>query len=258
MKNIYDIAVECKTIAETEVKITHNKIIDHNKGIIFTDYDVSGNIKQYETALLLLNNNIKTKYPDISQQLKMHMDQFDNDEIIHLSAIEAIVNCIISLEEKIVNKKKIFISHSSNDEQIVRNFVDKILQLGIGICADDIFCTSIEDMNIKNGEDIRHHIQTNIKLADFSFLLISKNYKASEICLNEMGAVWAYDNNVRLYLLPDIDFPNIGWLCDTRQAEKINNPVALDKLYTEFTAHYGISHRFDAWSRYRQDFVDNL
>ncbi len=113
-------------------------------------------------------------------------------------------------------------------------------------------------MNIKNGEDIRHHIQTNIRLADFSFLLISKNYKASEICLNEMGAVWAYDNNVRLYLLPDIDFPNIGWLCDTRQAEKINNPVALDKLYTDLTNYYGISHRFDSWSRHRQDFVNNL
>lgn len=257
-KNIYDIAVDCKTIAETQIKITRNQIIDNSRGIIFTDYDVSGNIKQYETTLFLLYNNIKAKYPNISRQLKEHIDQYDNDKIFHISAIEAIVNCIISLEEKIVNKKKIFISHSSNDEQIVRNFVDKILQLGIGICANDIFCTSIEDMNIKNGEDIRHHIQTNIKLADFSFLLISKNYKASEICLNEMGAVWAYDNNVRLYLLPDIDFLNIGWLCDTRQAEKINNPVALDKLYTELTVHYGILHRFDAWSRYRQDFVGSL
>ena len=80
--------------------------------------------------------------------------------------------------------------------------------LGIGFSAEDIFCTSIEDMAIKNGEDIRKHIHTNIQNVDFSILLISQHYKKSEICINEMGAVWAYNNNVRLYLLPDVDFPD--------------------------------------------------
>ena len=49
-------------------------------------------------------------------------------------------------------------------------------------------------MGLKNGEDIRRHIRENVRSADFSFLMISKNYKASEICLNEMGAVWATVN----------------------------------------------------------------
>ncbi len=40
----------------------------------------------------------------------------------------------------------------------------------------------------------------------FSFLMIPKDCKASKICLNEMGAVWATVNRVRYYLLIDVEF----------------------------------------------------
>lgn len=111
---------------------------------------------------------------------------------------------------KATKGKKIFISHSSKDKQCVTDFINHILCLGIGINPDDIFCTSIEDLGIQNGEDIRRHIQDNIRSAEYSFILLSDNYKASEICVNEMGAVWAYDANVRLYLLPNTGFSIIG------------------------------------------------
>ena len=157
------------------------------------------------------------------------------------------------------NGHKIFISHSSKDKGIVTEFCDRILQLGIGLDPDDIFCTSIEDMNIKNGDDIRKHIKENILSADFSFLLISSNYKNSEICLNEMGAVWTNNNNVRYYLLPNTTFKEIGWLCDTKQAEKLTDHTALDKLYKELTDYYHeLEGRLNTWSRQRVTFVDNI
>jgi len=129
------------------------------------------------------------------------------------------------------------------------------LQLGIGINAKDVFCSSIEEMGVRNGKDIRKHIHENIRNADYSFLMISKNYKASEICLNEMGAVWAYDNNVRLYILPDVDFKEIGWLCDTRKADKINTPVPLDALHKEMIEYYGLTDKRETWSRQRETFL---
>ena len=199
-EDIYCIACQCQTIINKQIKVSHNKIIDKMCGVIYTDYDINGDIKLLETNLLSLVENTKVKYPTISQLLQKHIEQYDNDKIIHLSAIEAIVDCIVSLEKKNVNSKRIFISHSSKNKDIVEKFVDYILQFGIGIKAEDIFCTSIEEMGVKNGEDIRKHIQTNIQNVDYSFLIISKKYKASEICINEMGAVWAYDNKVRLYL----------------------------------------------------------
>lgn len=157
------------------------------------------------------------------------------------------------------NGKRVFISHSSKDEQYITKFVNQILALGIGISLDDIFCTSIEDLGIKNGEDIRKHIQDNIRSAEYSFLMISDNYKASEICVNEMGAVWSYDAKVRLYMLPGAKVDMIGWLCDTRQAQTLSNPTALDQLYKEMRAHFGIStDNFEHWSRIREDFVRNI
>lgn len=154
----------------------------------------------------------------------------------------------------IIKGKKIFISHSSKDKDVVEKFVDHILMLGIGLSSEDIFCTSIEELAIKNGEDIRKHIHSNIRSADFSIVLISNNYKKSEICLNEMGAVWAY-NNVRFYLLPNSDFDTIGWLCNTNQAEKLFNSVALDALKMELSTYYSLKDKGTAWSRQRETFL---
>ena len=158
-----------------------------------------------------------------------------------------------------VSGKKIFISHSSKDVKCVSMFVNQILSLGIGISLDDIFCTSIEDLGIKNGEDIRKHIQDNIRGAEYAFLMISDNYKASEICINEMGAVWAYDAKVRLYMLPGAKFDKIGWLCDTRKAQNLSSAVALDQLYIEMRSHFGITtDNFEHWSRIREEFVKSV
>ena len=186
-EDIYSIARQCQTIIKTQVRITRNKIPYSHLNLIFTDYDINGEIKLLETKLLALVQNIKVKYLTISQLLQKHIDQYDNDKIIHLSAIEAIVDCIVSLEKKDVNSKRIFISHSSKDKDIIEKFVDYILQLGIGIEAENIFCTSIEEMGVKNGEDIRKHIQTNIQNVDYAFLIISKNIRPAKSVLMKWG-----------------------------------------------------------------------
>lgn len=158
-----------------------------------------------------------------------------------------------------VSGKRIFISHSSKDKQYITKFVNQILCLGIGVSPDDVFCTSIEDLGIKNGEDIRNHIHDNIRSAEYSFLMISDNYKASEICINEMGAVWAYDANVRLYMLPGAIVDKIGWLCNARQAQNLSDAVSLDQLYKEMRLHFGIvPDNFEHWSRIREEFVKSV
>lgn len=143
--------------------------------------------------------------------------------------------------------KKIFISHSSKDKTIVDAFTN-LLRLGANISHKDIFCTSIEEMKIHNGDDIRKHIQENIKHCDFAILLISPNYKQSEICLNEMGAVWAIDKKVRTYVLPGLQESEVGWLIDTKAAEKINDPVALAALYDEFVEFYNLTSNTQLWT----------
>jgi hypothetical protein len=225
---------------------------------LFTDYTVKGNVDEYREAIRDLQLAIAAKYSAISNELKLHNEEYGkSDKIVHYTAMKTIVDCILSLEER-KNAKRIFISHSSKDKEVMEKFTDYILQLGIGLSHEDIFCTSIEEMGIRNGEDIRQHIKDNVQGADFSFLMLSKNYKKSEICLNEMGAVWAVDNRVRYYLLPNVDFKEIGWLCETNKAEKLYDSVVLDALEEELTDFYGLPHKGGIWSRQRQNFVEYL
>ena len=252
MKNsIYQAALKCKSISGEMMETDKTRFIYGSR--VYYDYTVKGSVGRYLEAVEELCSALNEEYPAIGQVLQSHKDRFKDDTIIQFTAIATIVDCLLALRRA---HKKVFISHSSKDKSIIDRFIDSILQLGIGLSPDDIFCTSIEDMGIKNGEDIRKHIRDNVLSADFSFLMISRHYKASEICLNEMGAVWATDNRVRYYLLPDVDFKDIGWLCDTNKADKLINPMALDALEEELTGFYGLPRRGVSWSRQREGFVE--
>lgn len=250
--NIYQNAIECRRFSDKYVKYFHQKQANND------GFFVAGANRSYETLLLSLCDVISEKYPYIATKLKEHVLKYDKMPVIHQSAIDVLVDYVISSEKPNDSDRKIFISHSSKDKEIMEKFTDDILQLGIGLSREDIFCTSIEEMGIRNGEDIRRHIKENVIGADFSFLMISSNYKASEICLNEMGAIWATGNRVLYYLLPNVDFKEIGWLCDNNKADKLCDAVALDNLEEELTDFYGLPRKGGTWSRQRQNFVKYL
>ena len=255
MSNIYRLAKDCAAFMSANITKQKNRI--HSGNLIFTDYDIIGDLKQWETRLKNLCAAMSQKYPLMSQYLSDCMRKFEDEPIVYFSSISAIIECILSLEKEGTGKR-VFISHSSKDKQYVTDFVNHILCLGIGLSPDDIFCTSIEDMTMRNGEDIRMHIQENIRSAEYSFLLVSNNYKASEVCVNEMGAVWAYETNVRLFLLPNTDFTSIGWLCDTRKADKLTDSVALDRLYKEMVEYFSLKENLIHWSQQREMFVGRV
>lgn len=253
--SIHKLALRCKSISEGKMGTDKNLIPYRN--ILFTDYTVKGASDEYLEEIEKLCDALQDKYPAISYDLRLHKDHFHDEKIIHFTAMKSIVECVLGLENE-HSTKRIFISHSSKDKKVMEKFTDSILQLGIGLNLEDIFCTSIEEMGIKNGENIRHHIRENIQSADFSFLMISKNYKDSEICMNEMGAVWASNNRVRYYILPKVDFKEIGWLCDAYKADKLCDPVVLDAMAKELKDFYELPDKGTIWSRQRQSFIDFL
>ena len=214
------------------------------------------------TLMNVLNKlvlEIKDIEPECFWRLNHELQRLRAPHCLNPSTFSAVVAIVSILKMKYIdNRKKVFISHSSKDVDILEEFVDKILGLGIGINANDIFCSSIEGMDIKNGEDLRRHIQSNIRGADFSYLMISEHYKQSEICLNEMGAVWAYDSNVRIYMLPGADIDNIGWLCDTRKGDFLNDSIVLDEIKRELCGYYSLPDRGKTWSRQRELFCSYL
>ena len=247
-KEILKCAQICKSISDS-IELT--QIVVANR----ISFRVRGDLKHFERVLIDLRDALMEKYPVIALSLQHHVDSYDNNHIYHQGAIDAIIENVIALEYCVQDKKKIFISHSSKDKHIVSAFVDYILCLGIGIETNDIFCTSIEEMTMDNGEDIRKYIKDNIHSADFSLLMISDNYKESEVCQNELGAVWAVDNNVRYFMLPNTTFDKIGWLGSPNKAEEIANPVYLDKFQHELRAYYNLREN-PSWSRQRELFIN--
>jgi len=138
----------------------------------------------------------------------------------------------------ILKNLSIFISHSSKDKNVFEQFVNKILVLGCGIKDSDIFCSSIAGLGINSGENFRRLIKDKLLGCQYSFIMISNNYKQSEVCLNEMGASWALEHiNVKQFLFPDLGFDYLRLLMNVNQASRINHPGALDQLFEEFTRH---------------------
>ena len=106
--------------------------------------------------------------------------------------------------------RKIFISHAIKDKEIADAFVDVILHGALSVSIDEIFCVSTDGTKIKSGDDWRNSIRENIFSAKINFLLISPNYKESEVCMNEMGAAWMTDAIVLPLIIDPINYKTVG------------------------------------------------
>ncbi len=136
---------------------------------------------------------------------------------------------------------QIFISHSSKDSDIVKSFVNNILCLGMDINREDIFCTSIQDVGIRSGEDFLKRIKAELINVSTIYLLISDEYRKSEICLNEMGAAWALEKKVIPLILPPLNYSEVGCLHSSNHIRQINNKGDLISLCEEYSGNLSLS-----------------
>ena len=156
------------------------------------------------------------------------------------------------------NTRKIFISYSSLDEIIIKGFIKEILKIGCGFKDNDIFCT-IDPSVIKTGVDFREKIVENMKECDFILLFISKSYLEREVCQLEMGASWALENKRILpIVLPNVTFPESGFLNEVKQGASIFEPTKLDEFYTEICDYYSITPNWPSFNKAKDDFLNLL
>lgn len=125
---------------------------------------------------------------------------------------------------------KVFISHSSEDKDLIDDFVDKVLRLSCGFNTTDIIYTSRQTTGVELGDSIPEYIKSNLQICSLVLFMISPNYRKSEVCLNEMGAAWALKKKTISILLPGVSFNSLGWLTSLDKAIKIDDPEGLDKL----------------------------
>ena len=156
--------------------------------------------------------------------------------------------------------KKVFVSHSTLDKKIVSLFVDKILVGGCGLRQDDIMYTSCEDMGVGNGEDIPFAIKQGIQGCQIFLMMVSENYRKSEVCMNEMGAAWITDsiNKRCTLLLPGVGFDRMGWLMSLSKANKLDEEEGLDSFHDTIVTSLGLPPKTGTWNKYRREFLSAL
>lgn len=153
---------------------------------------------------------------------------------------------------------KVFISHSSDDKDIINAFVEKILMLGCGFKRSDIFC-ALDHTAIRTGDDFRNEIVKNMRECDFILCMISENYRKSEVCQNEMGAAWTLERKRILPMkFPNLMFSEIGFLNVVKQAADITDKSKLDELYEELCSYYELQPDWVNYNRHKESFIDTL
>lgn len=153
---------------------------------------------------------------------------------------------------------KIFISHSSNDKGVVDLFKNLILNAGLGVPDCDIAYTSAPETGVPTGGNIPQYIKDNIANSDFVFFMISDNYRKSEVCLNEMGAAWALDKNVKPILLYDVPFNSIGWLYGMNLCAKIDDSGRLDELRDDLADICHTCTKTAVWNKNKAEFLSKI
>lgn len=159
-----------------------------------------------------------------------------------------------------VPSRTIFVSHSSKDEWLVTPFIEKILNLGLGIPRNKIFYTSNKDTGIKSGQDFKKAIHKKLIQAKAVIQIITNNYKESEVCLNEMGAAWVLSNNIIPFIMPPIHFQNVGFIHNTTQLLKLNNESDLYQFQDDHSELTAGTAKINQANYHRQvkDFIETI
>ncbi len=153
---------------------------------------------------------------------------------------------------------RIFVSHAARDEEFVEDFVD-LLQVGVGVHPDDIFCSSLPGMNIPTGTAFVEYIKTKIAKPELVLLIVSPEFLKSQFCNNEVGASWALSLPIHPLLVPPLDYSEVRGVLAGTQVGKLNDKESLNELRDDLTEKLGLNpFRTNHWERKRDKFLSAL
>lgn len=157
--------------------------------------------------------------------------------------------------------KKIFISHSSKDKEIVNSFVENILIGALEISSSDIFNTSGYGTGIEPGLDWRQAIKENLEVADIVIQFDSVNYIESSICQSEIGAAEFMGKVIIPIIIPPLTFSDSGVLTCIKQIEIIDSSDGLDNIKDSIVKIMNLDAnklKTQRWNRKKREFLNDI
>ena len=153
---------------------------------------------------------------------------------------------------------RIFVSHAAKDADLAERFVD-LLQVGMNVHPDDVFCSSLPGMNIPTGQAFVSYIKSKIAAPDVVLLLITDEFLKSQFCHNEVGASWALSLPIYPLLVPPVEFRDVKGVLDGVQFARLDDKEKLSDLRDDLTQKLGLEpFRTSHWERKRDKFLTEL
>jgi len=157
--------------------------------------------------------------------------------------------------------KKIFISHASKDQKIIKAFIDDILHGALSVKISQIFCTTTDGTKIESGEDWRNSIRDALIDSRITFLIISPNYKESEVSICEMGAAWVCSGKVIPLMVDPVSYSSVGIIQQPKQIEKLLDETSLDRIRDIIQRELSINPeeiKSDRWTLKKKEFLQKV
>src|SRR5258708_1450218 len=151
----------------------------------------------------------------------------------------------------------VFISHASLDRPLVDEFV-KLLEGGIGLRNNQIFCTSLESQGVPPGVDFKEHIRSRIAGSQIALALISARFYSSPFCMCELGAIWVQTKDFVPLLVPPVTVHDLRGVLGGVQCLLIDRANDLDAVHSTLQKMVVDAHPVARWNARKEEFLRKL
>lgn len=162
----------------------------------------------------------------------------------------------------VMDNATLFVSHSSKDFLVATAFTD--FMISIGVPASQITCSSTPGTHIRTSDPLYEKLRQALLKDNVLFImLLSKNYYASTVCLNEMGAAWIRGLDSLFFVLPGFSFEKVSGVIKEHEPIGISlasiNVMTTEQLYDfkqTIEKKFNINIEGRLWERERVKFYE--
>jgi len=149
---------------------------------------------------------------------------------------------------------KIFISHSSRDEDLIHKII-KLLRASLNLKASSIRCTSVDGYRLSTGDNIEDQIRNEAINSHVFLGIISRNSFPSAWVLFELGARWGSGKKIMPLLANGFNPSNLKGPILGKNALDLSNSSQVHQLIRDVSNELNISS--DDASSY-QELIDEI
>jgi hypothetical protein len=150
---------------------------------------------------------------------------------------------------------RVFVSHAAADLTLVDEFVDQVLRIGCGLTPDTLFYSSARDTGVPSGEDLLHHVRTQLDAGDLVVALVTPTFPTRPVCVAELGAAWARAGQLFPLLSRNVARPDLDGVMVGLAAHYLDDGDALDELHDRVKEATGVAVQTTTWGPAKQKWL---